>query len=118
MLSDEEKRQRNRDYQRKYRSLNLEKVREYDRARIRKRDLKKLYGLSLDDFQRLLSAQDFKCAICSADTPRRAGSDWAVDHCHSTGRVRGILCHPCNTMLGLARDNPLTLSKAIQYLGQ
>jgi hypothetical protein len=60
--------------------------------------------------------QDFRCAIC-----QRHQSEFkislAVDHCHETGTVRGLLCYPCNTLLGYAKDSTKILSSAINYLG-
>jgi hypothetical protein len=62
----------------------------------------------------MLSKQGDVCAICATDKPTRVG--WVVDHCHSTGRVRGILCGNCNTALGMVKDNPETLLAAVTYL--
>jgi hypothetical protein len=64
----------------------------------------------------MLSDQGGVCAVCGADNPQKGGQDWAVDHCHASGKVRGILCHPCNVALGLFRDNSHTLAQAIHYL--
>lgn len=78
--------------------------------------LQRRYGITYAERDAMLSAQGGVCAICAADNPQKGGQDWAVDHCHSTGNVRGILCHPCNVALGLMRDNVTTLSNAIDYL--
>jgi hypothetical protein len=60
------------------------------------------------------------CALCGTDSPERMsrGSGFVVDHCHSSGVVRGILCNPCNMMLGKAKDNTNTLQNAITYLSE
>lgn len=58
--------------------------------------------------------QSERCALCF--TQERRTRDWHVDHCHTTGKVRGILCHHCNLMLGNAKDNTFVLSNAIKYL--
>lgn len=76
--------------------------------------LKALYGITLEERDALLASQGMVCAICETDTPGK--KDWATDHCHTTGRVRGILCSHCNVMLGYARDNHRTLANAIKYL--
>lgn len=55
-----------------------------------------------------------KCAVCETTTPGTKG--WCLDHCHRTGKVRGMLCGPCNLALGLMRDNPERLRKAAAYL--
>lgn len=71
--------------------------------------------LSLDDYDAMLMAQDGRCAIC-ADPVTSEGRALAVDHCHASGRVRGLLCDPCNLGLGKFRDDPARLRAAIAYL--
>lgn len=61
----------------------------------RKERLKRLYGMSVEEFEEMLEAQEGKCAVCRAPEPGGRGQ-WHVDHCHSTGKIRGLLCHPCN----------------------
>jgi hypothetical protein len=73
------------------------------------------YGLTQDQYDALLSAQDFRCAICSTGTSGGNGT-WHIDHCHNTERVRGLLCSKCNTGLGLFNDSPAHLQTAITYL--
>jgi hypothetical protein len=76
------------------------------------RRLAKLYKLSPADVSTMLAAQEYGCAICGAapeDGPK-------VDHDHATGRVRGLLCGPCNTGLGLFGDDPGRLRAAAAYL--
>jgi hypothetical protein len=83
-------------------------------AKLRKRaDLKRKYGITPEEKAAMVLSQG-GCGICKTDAP--GPSDWHVDHCHNTGRVRGILCNRCNLMLGHARDNTTTLSAAIDYL--
>ncbi len=73
------------------------------------------YGLTQEDFDALLAAQGGTCAICqSADPFHKKG--FHVDHCHTTGVVRGVLCAGCNTGIGGMRDNVATLARAIDYL--
>lgn len=77
--------------------------------------LKGKYGLTRADYAALLASQDGRCAICSnplADEERVPH----VDHDHSSGRVRGLLCFLCNTALGKFRDDPDLLRAAIAYL--
>ncbi len=69
-------------------------------VRVRKNELLKKYGLTWIAYQWILTKQDNKCALCRTDKPRGQGS-WHVDHCHSTNVVRGLLCHHCNTQLGV-----------------
>ena len=62
----------------------------------------------------MLAAQGGRCAICQTIQPERGR--WYVDHCHATGRIRGILCRVCNTGLGAFRDDPSVMQNAITYL--
>jgi hypothetical protein len=83
------------------------------RRRINRRsyDLKKKYGLSLEQFENMLNAQGGVCAICRKKTVRMA-----VDHCHKTGKIRGILCIQCNPGLGKFFDSPDLCRRAAEYL--
>jgi hypothetical protein len=79
------------------------------------------YGLTVQQYQELLTTQGHSCAICnSTDGMLRLGRKLRlnVDHCHRTGKVRGILCTSCNNGLGRFRDNPDLLLKAADYLQQ
>lgn len=92
---------------------NPEKV----RAAQRRHSLKKLYGLTPEQWASMFESQGSCCAICGTNESKRGTkTSWAVDHCHRTGAVRGILCHQCNAMLGYARDSRGTLAAAIVYL--
>ena len=68
------------------------------------------------DYQAILTSQDGKCAICGADRDRVGDKSLALDHDHATGEIRGILCHSCNTGLGLFQDDPARLREAANYL--
>ena len=80
----------------------------------------KEYGVSLEDYARMLNEQGGVCAICGQpETAKdRIGNpkDLGVDHDHATGKVRGLLCARCNTALGLLGDNAMLASQAAQYL--
>ena len=76
--------------------------------------LQKKYGIGIEQFQDLLVSQSRGCGICLSREPD--GKGWHVDHCHETGKVRGILCGYCNRMLGFAKDRPEVLLAAISYL--
>jgi hypothetical protein len=74
---------------------------------IRRSNLKSTYGLSEEDYEAMRTAQGDRCKLCGVaengrDNPgsKRQTRHWYVDHCHKTGRVRGLLCHACNTRLG------------------
>lgn len=71
-------------------------------------------NLTTEDFANMLAKQKGVCAICEkVNTNNR---NLHVDHCHKTAQVRSLLCNKCNSMLGMARDNPEILEKAAQYL--
>jgi len=76
-------------------------------------DVEKKYGITAREYLRLFERQEGTCAICFENDGRRR---LAVDHCHETGKVRGLLCVNCNTGLGKFRDNITMLQRAIYYL--
>lgn len=77
--------------------------------------LQQRYGIDLDEYERLLASQDGGCAICG-EAYCQDGRKLHVDHDHSTGEVRGLLCHRCNTAIGLLKDDPNVVTKAVAYL--
>lgn len=117
----EENPERYRELTRKYAEANREKINATSRqwyednrqraAETTRRNKLKRYGLTIEQFEAMLVEQQGCCLICTEemDPP-------AVDHNHSTGEVRGLLCRPCNSALGLLRDDPEVLARAIEYL--
>lgn len=79
-------------------------------SRRRHKDRCEAYGLTKEDYDKLLASQENKCAICKKDKPDH------IDHCHSTGKVQGVLCRLCNWMLGCAKDDPENLKRGAEYL--
>jgi len=82
---------------------------------IKSKQLTRKYGITTDDYNQMVESQNNKCKICGTDEPRGTGG-WKVDHCHTTGKVRGLLCNNCNVGLGYFKDNIESLQAAIQYL--
>lgn len=84
-----------------------------------RRYLDKTYGLTLEQYNEIYRVQNGKCAICKEEgftlNPKQK-LKIVVDHCHKTGRVRGMLCHNCNRALGLLQDKVEYLQTAIGYL--
>ena len=79
--------------------------------------LNRLYGISTDEYDAMLAEQGGLCAICRG--PQTSISpNLCVDHCHDTGKVRGLLCNGCNGGLGLLKDSPELLRNAIDYLNK
>jgi hypothetical protein len=95
---------------------NNEESREASYLRSREHSLKHQYGITQEDYQRMLNEQDHKCKICSKPAEECTRGILDVDHCHYTGEVRGLLCTDCNNLLGRAKDNIGTLRSAIEYL--
>lgn len=81
----------------------------------RNRHLKRKFGISSKAYDALLASQGGGCAICGT-TQCASGAKLAVDHCHITGKIRGILCRDCNTSLGKFNDDRERLLKAVAYL--
>lgn len=82
-------------------------------------DLVRKYGMTIEDYRTILVAQDGVCAVCKRpETTLIRGKAIAmpVDHCHTTGKTRGLLCTQCNRGLGLFGDDPVRLQAAIGYL--
>jgi hypothetical protein len=69
------------------------------------------YGLTLEDYRALVARQGNACAICG-----KSGLRLCIDHCHATGKVRGLLCNRCNTGLGCYADDPKLTAAATAYL--
>ena len=82
--------------------------------RIREWNRKKLSGFTSEDFESKLKEQGYKCAICGTEDP--GTTNWHADHDHKTNTKRGVLCHKCNTGLGLLKDDINVLCSAIEYL--
>lgn len=80
--------------------------------------LMRVFGLTLEEYERRQAAQGGVCAICQRTNAwnRREGDLLVVDHCHESNVVRGLLCHACNQALGLFRDDPELLRVAARYL--
>jgi hypothetical protein len=114
-------------YQRRHRKKHAAEYAQYQvdyrlSGRKRDSDMKRLFGISEEQYQAMLKAQKGVCAICAqpeqvsilTGKPRRL----AVDHDHETKRVRSLLCANCNSALGLFKENPSYLSQAIVYLAK
>lgn len=82
--------------------------------------MEKAYGMTLEEYEGLVKSHAGKCAICGGEgfelVPGQK-SLVVIDHCHATGKVRGLLCHNCNRGLGLFKDSVESLKSAIKYLG-
>ena len=81
----------------------------------RDRHLRRTFGITSEEYDQMLHSQGGKCAICHT-TECKSGVAFAVDHCHATGQIRGLLCRDCNTSLGKFNDDIRILRQAVRYL--
>jgi hypothetical protein len=93
-------------WRRKNRERRLEKMREIH--------LRSKFGLTPDEYDRILQAQGGVCALCESSPTQ--GISLHVDHDHGTGEIRGLLCMRCNNALGLFREDPDVLKRAARYV--
>ena len=102
-----------RGWQKQYREKNRQALSDGERQR--------KFGITPERYSELLELQNGTCAICKQpETATRLGKvkALAVDHCHQSGVVRGLLCADCNTGIGKLKDDPVVLQSAIQYLNK
>ena len=105
----------NAEQAREWRKRNPSKQREYAEKRGRWW-IESRYGIDEAEWKRMFDAQCGRCAICDSKDPKGNHGVFHVDHCHETGKVRGLLCDTCNRGLGMFYDNINTLKGAIEYL--
>ena len=101
----------------KYLAANRDKINARNRVRYTtdgrwKKQLKNRFSITDVEYYEMLEKQDGRCKICLCVPKIKLD----VDHCHKTGRIRGLLCRFCNTALGLFKDSPLLLRSAANYL--
>ena len=84
----------------------------------RQRKLKKKYGITHDDYLAMLEEQNGCCLGCGAIAKDQPYGVLDVDHNHKTGKVRGLLCNPCNRLLGLSGDSASVLLSLVSYLNE
>lgn len=117
---------------REYARVNSHKNRRAKPGKIRADNLWALYRIRPEEYDAIRAAQAYRCAICGIHeseiivgargrrrldgTPNAEPFRLVVDHCHASGKVRGLLCGPCNAGLGGFRDDPALLTAAARYL--
>jgi len=82
----------------------------------REYNLKDKYGINIEEYNSLLKSQDNRCKICNIHIDDYKKSNFSVDHCHKTLKVRGLLCNKCNVGLGMFNDDLDILVSAVEYL--
>lgn len=87
-----------------------------NKQKIKFQRIRNIYNLTELEYNKILENQNYKCAICKTDKPAGRNNVFHIDHCHTTNKVRGLLCHHCNVALGSMFDNIESLKSAIIYL--
>lgn len=110
-------------YRREFRQKNKEQFLKYENTKEFKdkqfkQILKREYGLTIEEFNSMLSNQKGLCKLCGKAERHRTKKKLSIDHCHITGKVRGLLCHRCNVFLGLIGEDVAVLNNAIEYLAR
>lgn len=103
----------------KLRRASEEGYKDGERSKARRLRFKKKYDMTPEDYEAVLEWQGGGCAVCQTETNVKVGGIeklFAVDHDHSTGKIRGLLCDPCNRGIGLLKDNSRILRDAADYL--
>lgn len=96
---------------------SIHKKNSYNYVKSRNRRILNSYNLTIEEVESLYIIQDKKCKICKtkySSTSTHGGL--YIDHCHLTGKIRGLLCNKCNTLLGNCNDDVSILKSAIDYL--
>lgn len=103
---------------RAYAKQHARKHRATEKGRLKYRNwvLKRNYGIDVEAYDLMLWMQDGACRICKSVKPGGRWGKFHVDHCHTTGRVRGLLCSRCNVAVGLLADCTDNLARATDYL--
>jgi len=83
---------------------------------LKEAQIKKKFGIDYLEYHKMLKSQGYRCEICRCKLESSRYTKFAVDHCHKTGKVRGLLCTGCNTALGLFKESQERMESAIRYL--
>lgn len=81
-----------------------------------KQSIKKRYGITYEEYELLCELQNNVCAICKQEQNDKRGTRLAVDHCHETKRIRGLLCNRCNRGIGMLKENKNVIMSAYNYV--
>jgi hypothetical protein len=109
-----------RYYQRECKPCNRDRKYRWHKSDAGKRStantkLKARFGISVEEYERMLAEQSGKCRICAQEVSYM-GHKLAVDHDHASGKVRGLLCKACNLAIGNFKDDPALCIAAAEYL--
>jgi hypothetical protein len=116
-----------KEYNKEYRKKNLEKLnsdnkkwreanKEQDALVMLKARLKRKYNLSIEEYESLIESQNNSCKVCGTPAKNNTKGKLYIDHCHTTNKVRGLLCMKCNSALGLLNDDKKLIQNLLDYL--
>jgi hypothetical protein len=105
-----EERKKKNEYLATWRAKNAERLKESSRVK----HLKRKFNLTLEEYNSMSDSQNGLCAICQQKCETEM--NLAVDHCHTTGKIRGLLCKNCNTAIGLFKEDTDNMLRAIEYI--
>ena len=74
------------------------------------------YRIRVPDYDYLYDKQKGRCAICSTSNPKSPSGSFCIDHCHTSNKIRGLLCVNCNTGIGSLKEDPVIFQSAVNYL--
>lgn len=103
---------------------HIEKTKEYNKRnqrKVRNCDLLRDFGITIDEYEKMLTNQNNKCKICNKEeTVKNKKTNklrmLCVDHCHKTGKIRGLLCNRCNSAIGLLYEDSTIINNCLKYL--
>jgi len=101
---------------REKRIANQLKYNRNHKEKIKNSRLKRIYNISIDEYNNILLTQNNRCAICKKPLDLQNPKHVHIDHDHKTGKVRGILCNKCNSAIGYLNDNIEYIKNALEYL--
>lgn len=120
--SAEKHRERVRTYKKSWTENNKDHVKQKQRdwyekskRRIKSLYLQREFGITIEEYEHMAQAQNGACLLCG-DLPNVRDKSLAVDHCHKTKKIRGLLCRGCNVGIGNLKDDPILLDKAAAYI--
>jgi len=109
-------RKKRKEYYHKYEKTIKAKLRQSNY--IKRWRIETLYGITHEEYLGILAKQNYACAICEGELIPGTNKKPHIDHCHETGKVRGVLCKGCNTALGFLGDNIEGVKRALAYLSE
>lgn len=95
------------------------KMREYyqqNKDKWRHKHIEKTYGITVEDYNKMLTEQSNSCYTCGVHVDSAGKNGLVIDHCHTSGKVRSLLCSNCNSALGLVNEDINRMKKLIEYL--